>query len=270
MKAITSLIQNAYGGLSRSVWLLSLTQLINRAGTMVVFFLAVYLKDELHYDYNQVGIVMSMFGAGSLLGVFVGGKLADKIGYFPVMVMSLAVGGLLFLLTSQIDHFPMLCVGMFLLSAFGEAFRPAAMVAIAHYSDKDNYTRSISLYRLALNLGFAVGPALGGFLAAINYRLIFWADGITCIAGALMVLFFLKKTHDRERNEIKESVPVSEAVRSAYADKAYFYRYWFCMPCPSFNSSPPCRFITKMKRCYLKKKLDCSSRLMVLLWLRWK
>jgi predicted MFS family arabinose efflux permease len=170
---ITSLIRNAYGGLSRSIWLLSLAQFINRAGSMVVFFMAVYLRDDIGLDLAQVGVVMSCFGVGALVGVYAGGKLSDKIGHYPVMVVSLLGGFVMFMLASQVEEFISLCVVMFLLSAFGDGFRPAGMVAISHYSTKDNYTRSVSLYRLAINLGFSIGPAMGGFLAAMDYRYLF-------------------------------------------------------------------------------------------------
>ena len=65
--------RNAFGGLSRSIWLLALAQFINRSGSMVIFFLAVYLKDELNFDLSEVGILMACYGIGSLVGVYLGG-----------------------------------------------------------------------------------------------------------------------------------------------------------------------------------------------------
>ncbi|MCY7350383.1 MAG: hypothetical protein LH606_06920 [Cytophagaceae bacterium] len=70
---IIQLYRNAYGGLSRSVWLLSGAMLINRSGSMVVPFLSVYLTQSLHFSIGQAGLVMGCFGAGAMLGVFVGG-----------------------------------------------------------------------------------------------------------------------------------------------------------------------------------------------------
>ncbi len=219
----TTLIKNAYGGLSRTVWLLALTQFINRSGTMVIFFLAVYLKDVLLFDLDKVGIVMAMFGAGSLLGVFLGGKLADKIGFYPIMVCSLIAGGVMFFVVSMLDHFLVLAIGMFFLSAIGEAFRPASMVAISHFSTGKNYTRSISLYRLAMNLGFSIGPAIGGILATYNYKWIFWLDGATCIGAALLLILFIGKKI-KEVNEVAKSEPIETNVAvSAYRDRAFLF-----------------------------------------------
>lgn len=222
MKSIVRLYKDAFSGIPRSIWLLALTQLINRSGSMVVFFLAVYLRDELLFDYFHTGVIMALFGAGSFFGVYVGGKLIDRIGHYPVMLSSLLIGGIMFIVVGQMHNFYLLSVGMFVLSALGESFRPAGMVAISHYASPENYTRSISLYRLAINLGFSVGPAVGGILASVSYELIFWADGVTCMLAALSIFLFLENSKKKE----KKSEAVLKKVKpnpadSPFRDKAY-------------------------------------------------
>jgi len=222
MKSIARLYKDAFSGIPRSIWLLALTQLINRSGSMVVFFLAVYLRDELHFDYWHTGVIMALFGAGSFVGVYVGGKIIDRIGHYPVMLSSLLIGGMMFIVVGQIHNFYWLAAGMFLLSALGEAFRPAGMVAISHYATPENYTRSISLYRLAINLGFSVGPAVGGILASVSYELIFWADGITCMLAALSIFLFLENTKKKEKKAGKVTEkPQANPADSPFRDKAY-------------------------------------------------
>jgi predicted MFS family arabinose efflux permease len=221
MKRVFDLYRNAFGGISKEVWYLSVMQFINRCGTMVFPFLSVYLKDEVSFDMVEVGAAMACFGLGSLLGVFTGGKIVDRIGSYSVMLFSLLTGGVLFLLMSYVSSFAMMCFGLFLLSSFSEAFRPAGMVAISNYSTKENYTRSVSLYRLAMNLGFSIGPAIGGFLAFYNYRLIFWVDGLTCIGAGLMLILLLKP-----KKNIAQTVQPKAAAepdgKSAYRDRIYF------------------------------------------------
>jgi predicted MFS family arabinose efflux permease len=159
------LLKNAYGGLSPKIWLLALVMLINRAGTMVVAFMTVYTTQKLHFSIENAGFVMMSFGFGAILGSYLGGKLTDIFGYFFVQFGSLFIGGLLFFVVAEIQTFELLCVATFILSAFGEAYRPANSVSIAHLSTPETFTRSISLVRLAINLGWAVGPVLGGFFA---------------------------------------------------------------------------------------------------------
>jgi predicted MFS family arabinose efflux permease len=218
VKSLKTLFKNAYGGLSKEVWLLALTQFINRSGTMVVFFLSVYLKEELHFSLTRVGIAMALFGAGSVLGVFIGGRLADKMGPYKVMRWSLLSGGFMFIIVSQLENFYALCAGLFLLSTIADIFRPANMAAVFHYSTPATYTRSVTLNRLAINLGFSLGPALGGFLAAISYKLIFIADGVTCILASLLIVFFLK---EKIVNSKEDSGSQSAQAQSPWKDKVY-------------------------------------------------
>ncbi len=260
-RSVTTLIRNAYGGISRAVWLLSLAQFINRSGTMVIFFLAVYLKDELHFGLAQVGVIMGCFGAGSLLGVILGGRLADKLGYKAVMLGSLLAGGIMFLVMSAVYSYALLCVGMFLLSAFGDAFRPASMVAIAHYSTRENYTRSISLYRFSINLGFSVGPAMGGLLATYSYQLIFWADGVSGIGAAILIFWLMRNsTPEPEPEEDNEKAKSLGAV-SPFKDKAFL----FFLPLVTLYAIAFFQFFTTMSIYYKNAEMLSEGEIGLLL-----
>lgn len=185
--------RNAYAGLSRETWLLSFIMLINRSGTMVVPFMTLYLTSkEMGYSVGEAGYVFGLFGAGAFTGAWLGGRLTDRIGFYPVQLFTLFTGGLLFLVLGQMKTYPLICVFTFLLSFVNEAFRPANSTAIAFYSKTENRTRSYALNRLAINLGWAVGSGLGGILASINYELLFWVDGFTNITAALIMWLLLK------------------------------------------------------------------------------
>jgi predicted MFS family arabinose efflux permease len=183
---IFRLYREAFSGLSKQIWLLALITLINRSGTMVLPFLTVYLTKELRWDYAQTGWAMSCIGAGSLVGSFLGGWLTDRIGYFRVILGSLLMGGLLFFVLMQVETLPLFCLTGFVLSTAADAFRPANFVAVSTYSTPENRTRSMSLIRMAVNLGFGVGPAVGGLVAFHwGYDWLFVLDGATCIGAAL-------------------------------------------------------------------------------------
>lgn len=185
--------RNAYAGLSKETWLLSLIMLINRSGTMVVPFMTLYLTSkEMGFSVGEAGYVFGLFGAGAFSGAWLGGRLTDKIGFYPVQLFTLFTGGLLFLVLGQMKTYPLICLFTFLLSFVNEAFRPANSTAIAFYSKTENRTRSYALNRLAINLGWALGSGLGGVLANINYELLFWVDGFTNIAAAFLMWILLK------------------------------------------------------------------------------
>ena len=168
-----------YKGFSQEVWLLALITFVNRAGAMVIPFLSLYLTKDLGFSLSQVGWIMSCFGFGSLLGVFLGGKLTDQIGYYKVMYSSLLLGGLVFIILQFFQSLIAVCIGFFILSLVADAFRPAIWVALSANSREENRTRSVTLIRLAINLGFSIGPALGGLIiAGIGYRGLFWVGWI--------------------------------------------------------------------------------------------
>ena len=215
-----SLYRNAFGGLSRQVWLLALVMFINRSGGMVIAFLTLYLTLKLGFSITSAGFVMVVFGIGSICGTFMGGKLTDKIGYFPVQLWSLLLGGIMFLLISQTQNYYTICTLVFLLSAFGEAYRPANTASIADFSTPQTFTRSVSLIRLAINLGWSIGPAIGGFLASREYKLLFWADGLTNIGAAVLVFLFLRGTR-RQKTDNQVVTPKTNPKDSPYKDQKY-------------------------------------------------
>ncbi|HMH21027.1 MAG TPA: MFS transporter [Puia sp.] len=215
-----SLYRNAYSGLSKSTWLLCLVMLVNRSGTMVIPFMTIYLTSPaMGYSLGQAGLVMGIFGLGAVCGGFMGGKLTDRLGFHKVQLITLSGGGLLFMLLGQMHAYPLICVCTFLLSLVNEAFRPANSTAIAQYSKEENRTRSYSLNRLAINLGWAVGGAIGGVLASINYHLLFWVDGVTNIIAALLLHNFLSPSDEHDHRTGKANT--GDPVTSPYKDKLY-------------------------------------------------
>jgi len=216
---VLSSYKNAYSGLSRSTWLLSLVMLINRSGTMVVPFLTLYLTSpKMGYSIGQAGFVFGLFGFGAFTGAYFGGKLTDKIGFYPVQLITLCGGGIMFFVLGEMKSYSMICLFTYLLSFVNEAFRPANSTAIAFYSKEENRTRSYALNRLAINIGWAVGSALGGILAKINYELLFWVDGTTNLVAAFLLWTFLKPINYKSQ---KQDLPGSKLTRSPYKDRTY-------------------------------------------------
>ncbi len=212
------LYKDAYSGLSQKTWYLSLVMLINRSGTMVVPFMTIYCTQSLGFSITQAGLIMGLFGLGAIAGAFIGGRITDKFGFYQVQVTSLLLGGIMFTAVGYLHTFTSLAIGTFILSLCNESFRPANATAIAFYSKPENRTRSYSLNRLAINLGWAVGGALGGFLASVNYHLLFWVDGCTNILAAFLLLKLLPYVKSGTKYATEKHAP---AGRSAYQDKIY-------------------------------------------------
>ncbi len=204
MKQILHLYKNAYSGLSGAIWNLAIVMLINRSGTMVVPFMALYCTQHLHFTIAQTGTLLTCMGCGSIVGALFGGWGTNKFGFYTQQLFALSLGGVLFIITGFITDFISLCIISFLLNCFNESFRPANGAAMAAYSNAENRARSIGIVRLAVNLGWAVGSTLGGFLAAFDYRLLFWVDGVTNIGAAALLFFMLPKPPAIDSATIKE------------------------------------------------------------------
>jgi predicted MFS family arabinose efflux permease len=221
IRKIVQLYKSAYGGLSRSTWLLATIMLINRSGAMVHPFLSVYLTQHLDFSLEDTGFILSTYGLGSVCGALIGGRLTDRIGQYKVQFFSLLGSASVFFVVLSFDSFWQMAAGIFTLSLVMDSFRPANSAAVALYSDSQTRTRAYSLNRLAINLGFSIGPAAAGFLAAINYSLLFVVDGLTSLMAAIFFrVFFRAKDKAQKLEQAKETKSLIKS-RSAYADKLY-------------------------------------------------
>ncbi|MFT3678776.1 MAG: MFS transporter [Ferruginibacter sp.] len=220
------LYKNAYAGLSRGIWLLALVMFINRCGTMVLPFMTLYIK-HIGYTTKQGGIVVAVYGMGSVLGAFLGGKISDRFGFYYTQLTSLFCGGLLFILLGQMKSYETICIVTFFLSMVNEAFRPANSSAIAYYSKPENRTQSFSLVRFSINLAWGVGSALGGLLASVSYHLLFWVDGFTNVLGSVMIFTLMKKPVLIPGKELRQQDRLTERSNSPYRDKHYLSFIFF-------------------------------------------
>lgn len=211
---------NNFKGFSREVWILTLITFINRAGTMVLPFLSKYLKEDLHFSYSQVGWIMVCFGLGSMLGSYLGGKLSDKIGFYKIMIFSLFTSGLMFFGLQYITSFYGLCMAIFAIMAVADMFRPAMFVSLGTYARPENRARAFTLVRLAINLGFAAGPALGGLIImGLGYQGLFWVDGSSCIIAISIFALLVK---EKKATLLNKEVSNNLVVQSVFKDRIFW------------------------------------------------
>jgi len=192
--ALISIYKNVFSNLQRNTWILAITMFINRSGSMVLLFTSLYLTNDLHFSIGDAGFIMSFYGAGSVAGSYAGGWLTDKFSYFNTMLFSLISCGLILLLIIPLKTMWPIIIVIFFYSFAADMFRPANSVAIADYSTPENRTRSVSLIRLAVNLGFSLGPAMGGLIAIkLGYKWLFIIDACSSFAAAIMLYAYLPR-----------------------------------------------------------------------------
>jgi predicted MFS family arabinose efflux permease len=255
---ITHTYRASFSDLSRETWLLSLVMLVNRAGTMVVPFMSMYITQRMHRSIADAGLIITLFGAGAVLGSSVSGYFIDRISFRAVQIFSSITGGILFLLMGQINNFTLLCVMMVVLAFVAEAFRPANAAAVSSYSSPQNLTRSYSLNRLAMNLGWALGSSLGGLLAAINYHLLFWTEGLVYILVGILIIVLLPPAKPTAK-VVKVTTP-SVAASSPWKDK-FLLRFLILVAiyCTFFH------LLFRLVPVYWKEELHINERMIGML-----
>jgi MFS family permease len=187
-------LRQAAGGLPRTFWLLWTGTLINRLGSFVIIFLAVYLTGERGFSQSRAGLVIGLYGAGATIGTLAGGVLADRWGRRPTLLTAqFGAAALMLALGFAHDYWRILTLA-FLLGTFAEAARPAFSAMMIDIVPERDRVRAFSLNYWAINLGFAIAAAGAGLAAQVDYLLLFVADAGTTVITALIGLFFLAET----------------------------------------------------------------------------
>ncbi len=222
MNRLLNLYLGSFANIQRNVWILSIAMFINRSGSMVLLFTSLYLTKDLHFTIAEAGLTLSFYGIGSVLGSYVGGWLTDRKNFFDIMFLSLIVSGLILLLLLVATKPFFISLIIFFYAFAADAFRPANSKAIAVYSSPKNLTRSVSLVRLAINLGFSIGPAIGGFIALYyGYKYLFVIDACSGFLAAIMLWMYLPRIDDKPL-EVKSTV-LTDSSTSAYRDVRYLF-----------------------------------------------
>lgn len=191
-------------GLPRDLWVLSIASLINRAGTMVLPFLVLYLTREQGWSAPRAGLALAVYGAGSILAAPIAGRFSDRIGPLPIMRWSLVITGALLLVFPFVSGFAAVIALTLAWALASEAFRPANLALIADIVTPEQRKSAYALTRLAINLGMSVGPAAAGFIAARSFTLIFYIDAVTTLLAAAVLFFTPIRVvrHSRESGDV--------------------------------------------------------------------
>jgi MFS family permease len=149
----------------------------------------------------------------------VGGHLADRIGrrYTIALSMFLSAGSMLAL--SQARTFPIILLLSFIVGMVGELYRPAATALLGDLVPAEQRVAAFGMYRFAINLGFAAGPATAGFLANKSFFYVFAGDAVTSFVYGIVALVALP--HGNRSSG--EGERTGEGLIVALRDRAFVY-----------------------------------------------
>jgi len=220
-------MKNPYSGLKnipKNIWILAAATLINRSGTMVLPFIALYANQVLNASKSDAGLVLAAYGIGAFITAPFAGRLSDKIGALRLMTISLFLTGIFLFLYSFVTDFNLFLVLTFVWAILSEAFRPASMAFISDEITSDRRKTAFALQRLAINLGMSIGPVIGGILSTINFHLLFYINGLTALAAGTFLIFSPFEKHEIVRKEAEVMVPVVPHQKvSVFCDRRLIY-----------------------------------------------
>jgi len=216
-------------GLPHDMWALFFTSLINRSGTMVIPFLALYLTKKIGVSPTEAGAALLVYGAAAFIAAPLTGKLSDKLGALKVMKFALFGSGILFFAFSFITNYNWILVATFFLAAVNESFRPANLSLITEIVTPPQRRMAFALNRLAINAGMSIGPVIGGFLTLIDYHYLFYANAAASIVAG--IYFSSIKWSSLAKGEKSETIQEVSKIRFAIlSDKRYLFFLFAIIP----------------------------------------
>ena len=216
-------------GLPHDMWALFFTSLINRSGTMVIPFLALYLTKKIGVSPAEAGTALLVYGIAAFIAAPFTGKISDKIGSLKVMKFALFGSGVIFFLYSFITDYKLILLASFVLSAVNESFRPANLSLITEIVTPAQRRMAFALNRLAINAGMSIGPVIGGFLTLIDFHYLFYANAVASIsAGIYLSSVKWSSLSSKEGEEI--IADIANIKLSVLSDKSFLFFLFAIIP----------------------------------------
>ena len=186
---MSSLIDNLRR-LPPTAWILFAGTFVNRFGSFVMPFLVLYLT-HIGYTSARAGVAVGAYGLGHILASMLGGHLADRIGRRHTIALSMFTSAAAMLALSQARSYPFILALTVLAGLTTELYRPASYALVSDLVEPEQRVAAFGMYRFAVNVGFAAGPATAGFLANRGFFLLFAGDAVTSIIFGIIALAFL-------------------------------------------------------------------------------
>lgn len=201
---------SVYRGLPRGVYFLFFANVINEMGGFIMPLMTLILTVKIGMPDSQAGLFASLAMLVRAPFLLLGGKLADRFGGKRVVLLFNAAGALVYLFCGM--RKPDLFVAFLILaaSAFFAAAQPALNAVAAQISPRSRIGSVYSLMYLGLNLGFAIGPTLAGFLFNSYLNTLFWLDGLSTLLATALVLFGVHTKGEAEPTYPEQTETASE------------------------------------------------------------
>jgi MFS family permease len=204
-------------GLPRTFWYLWTGALVNRLGGFVFAFLALYLTKERGYSVEAAGLVVTLYGAGSVCAGPVGGLLADHVGRRATLLLSTGLASVAMLQLGFARTPTHIALSTLILGFVTDLYRPAVQATIADVVPPADRPRAYGYLYWAVNLGFAGAAVIAGLVASRSFTALFVADAATTLAFGAIVFLRVPETHPEPGARRR----TGEGLRAPLRDRAF-------------------------------------------------
>lgn len=205
----------------RRFWMLLAVRLIVALGFGAAMpFLSIYLHNVRSMSMTFVGTTMLISGVLAAGGRIMGGEIADRMGRRPLILCCMTLRVLLFALMAYVVHVDasaLIIGGVFIAIRFvGATIGPGLTAMVADVVEPERRVEGYALFRVGGNAGWAVGPAIGGFLVATSYAALFVVTTVASLIGLLVMLIFTTESireTEAGRFALRQVLDVARDVR---------------------------------------------------------
>ncbi|WP_238151513.1 MFS transporter [Kribbella sindirgiensis] len=197
---------------------------VNRLGAFLQIFLVLFMTHR-GFTAGQAGLALGIYGAGHVLGAFIGGWLTDRLSARAATLISMLGSAALIVSILYINVYWVILLAIITVSTVSQLNRPAAQAMLAELTKPGQLVMTMAMYRLAINLGTAVTPIVGVALVSVSYDLLFWAEAFAAVLYSAIAWKFLpgKAAPDEAASAAKAAEP-KQGYRAVLADWRYdFY-----------------------------------------------
>lgn len=183
-----------YIGLPKSIYVLFFARIINSMGAFVFPFLTMFLTENLGLGEKQSGLIVFISAMSFVPGSIIGGILSDNMGRKKILIIFQSLAAICFIPCAFLGNSMVIPVLLILAGVFGGAAQPANSAMVADLTNSNNRKNAFSLLYLGINIGFAFGPLIAGFLYNNYIELIFIGDALTTMISLLLVFIYVEES----------------------------------------------------------------------------
>src|SRR5215208_4076591 len=215
-------IKTLYNEYPRQYWLMITGIILATAGGSMIWpFLIIYASGKLNLPLSTVAALISINAGTGLIASLIAGTLADKVGRKVVMNFSLTINGIAYFLLMYAETYPHFVALMMLVGLSNPLYQVGADAMLADMIPSEKRTDAFAINRIANNAAFAMGPAIGGFLATRSYNLAFYCAGIGFLTYSVLLFFLARETLTKASVNLNIPTSQTEGYSRVFQDKKY-------------------------------------------------